>query len=715
VHRLLGWEFVARRVPGVRPRLALVCAIERLEGRVVPSTILVTSLANSGHGTLRAAIEKADHNPNDSRGGTRSDTIKFAPSVNGTIFLTSALPVLSTHIVISWPPQAGLGTGFSSLTVARSRAPGTPAFSIFTVAKNAVVAITSRAATGSLTIAGGSAPDGGAIDNAGSLSLVSITINGNSAVGLGSGSVVATLGGGIENTGKLSVTDCFFTNNSATGSTNETGDSGYGGAIANSGRLSITASEFFVNSATGGGGQFAGNGGGGAIENSGLLTIAACQFAENSASGGSSNTGISGDGDGGAIMNTGTLSITESAVGANSAKGSFDSFGGGIYNSGTLSVINSGFDRNLAQGGFDSFGGGIYNSAMLSATDTDFTANSATSLNGTAGGAITDYGYGGGIDNSGTLSVTNACFLGNSATSLFGTGGVPTADYGYGGGIDNSGALSVANATFIGNSATGVDGSFGGGIADSGAASISYVTADDNSAATGGGVAITPGAQPVVDSIDSIYQNTQGGNVAVAAGSFRSLGHNLFSDDPAVSLSPTDLVNTDPLLGPLSINNGGNTETQALLPGSPAINAGISVAGITTDQRGAPRPLTGATDIGAFQVQPPLTVVSLRRSGTERLVLTFNLPLDASPAESLANYRLVQAGGNERVISIRSAQYDVASQSVTLRLKTRLSLSQTYVLTVIGTPPGGLATTVGAYLAGAAADEPGSNYVATIT
>ena len=50
---------------------------------------------------------------------------------------------------------------------------------------------------------------------------------------------------------------------------------------------------------------------------------------------------------------------------------------------------------------------------------------------------------------------------------------------------------------------------------------------------------------------------------------------------------------------------------------------------------------------------------------------------------------------------------------MTLRLKSSLSPKKTYMLTVIGTPPGGLTTTVGAYLAGAADGEPGSNYVAT--
>jgi hypothetical protein len=78
--------------------------------------------------------------------------------------------------------------------------------------------------------------------------------------------------------------------------------------------------------------------------------------------------------------------------------------------------------------------------------------------------------------------------------------------------------------------------------------------------------------------------------------------HNLFADFPGVALDSTDLVNTDPLLGPLA-DNGGPTLTQTLLAGSPPINAGVAVAGITTDQRGASRPTSGPTDLGAVQVQ----------------------------------------------------------------------------------------------------------------
>ena len=68
----------------------------------------------------------------------------------------------------------------------------------------------------------------------------------------------------------------------------------------------------------------------------------------------------------------------------------------------------------------------------------------------------------------------------------------------------------------------------------------------------------------------------------------------------------TDITHADPHLGPLQ-DNGGPTYTQALLSGSPAINAGNPAgcsgkAGIlTADQRGSPR--VGRCDIGAYEIQ----------------------------------------------------------------------------------------------------------------
>src|SRR2546426_7375342 len=81
-----------------------------------------------------------------------------------------------------------------------------------------------------------------------------------------------------------------------------------------------------------------------------------------------------------------------------------------------------------------------------------------------------------------------------------------------------------------------------------------------------------------------------------------------------------DLVGTgyllDPKLGPLR-NNGGQTMTMALLPGSPALDVGRQ-NGLDTDQRGRSRtfddptivnPLgADGTDIGAFELQSPAPV-----------------------------------------------------------------------------------------------------------
>ena len=100
-----------------------------------------------------------------------------------------------------------------------------------------------------------------------------------------------------------------------------------------------------------------------------------------------------------------------------------------------------------------------------------------------------------------------------------------------------------------------------------------------------------------------VASNTSGLNFA-GAGIYKDLGHNLSSDGSGSSfLTATgDLNNTNPLLGKL-MNNGGPTQTMALLGGSPAINAGENSGAPATDQRGFNRIVGGTVDIGAFEVQ----------------------------------------------------------------------------------------------------------------
>jgi hypothetical protein len=91
-------------------------------------------------------------------------------------------------------------------------------------------------------------------------------------------------------------------------------------------------------------------------------------------------------------------------------------------------------------------------------------------------------------------------------------------------------------------------------------------------------------------------------------GTVSSLGYNLIGNSSGGSgFAAADLLDVNPLLGPLQ-NNGGPTETMALLPGSLAIGAGSVALAVdangnplTADQRGSARIVNGAVDIGAFE------------------------------------------------------------------------------------------------------------------
>jgi hypothetical protein len=118
------------------------------------------------------------------------------------------------------------------------------------------------------------------------------------------------------------------------------------------------------------------------------------------------------------------------------------------------------------------------------------------------------------------------------------------------------------------------------------------------------------------------------GTAPDVSGPFLSLGHNLIGATNGSSGFPMsgDLVGSiasplDPKVGPLA-NNGGPTLTIALLPGSPAIDAGDSAAAPPTDQRGFPRPFGRAADIGAFEFSSPELQASRASAGGTDIVGT---------------------------------------------------------------------------------------------
>jgi hypothetical protein len=331
---------------------------------------------------------------------------------------------------------------------------------------------------------------------------------------------------------------------------------------------------------------------------------------------------------GGGIYSSGALTLVNSVVQDNVAvstlinAGDYSTvpLGGGIYNNlGTLTLKNSAVRDNIASADWANvgYGGGIYNfGGTLTVNDTTMSGNF-----GPFGGAIASFG--------GTLAVNGSALVSNESSSGGGAAGGGIYSFGDisavnnstisanfadegGGGMQNDGGgvMTVNNSTISGN----VTAWLAGGIWNKATLIISNSTIADNQdfAIVNGGTA-TLSNTLVVSPYGQLYGESD------VLGSFESLGYNLIGnasegtgfgaagDQVGTSGSPID-----PILGPLQ-DNGGPTETHALLELSPAIDAGnnsLVPAGVTTDQRGFFRVANGTVDIGAFEFGAgiPLTI-----------------------------------------------------------------------------------------------------------
>jgi predicted outer membrane repeat protein len=176
-----------------------------------------------------------------------------------------------------------------------------------------------------------------------------------------------------------------------------------------------------------------------------------------------------------------------------------------------------------------------------------------------------------------------------------------------------SGATAnITNSTVSGNQAS----SFGGGVYAENIATIDIETstiANNTSTQTGGRIFANGAVGTAVVNVKNsiVSSNTTDNCSAVGGGAITSLGNNLDSADSCGFAQSTDQKSTDPLLVPLQDYNG-QTDTHALLAGSPAIDAGDDTACPATDQRGEPRPEDGdgsaACDVGPSrrrQLLPP--------------------------------------------------------------------------------------------------------------
>ena len=223
--------------------------------------------------------------------------------------------------------------------------------------------------------------------------------------------------------------------------------------------------------------------------------------------------------------------------------------------------------------------------------------------------------FGGGIKASslGTVSLTNSTVSGNS-----------TAGYGAsGGGIKAVGTVTLTNSTVSGNSAVGADANFGGIHTDALVTLINSTVTGNSATGVGGGISVLSPSSSferitlrnsiVAGNIDNGTAPDIGG---VGAAGNLMVEHSLIGDTTGSNITALtgtgNILDQPALLGTLA-DNGGPTQTHALLPGSPAIDAGSEThaGGLLTDQRGVPfvrvfdvpnTPGSGI-DIGAYEQQ----------------------------------------------------------------------------------------------------------------
>ncbi|NET44247.1 choice-of-anchor Q domain-containing protein [Okeania sp. SIO2B3] len=297
------------------------------------------------------------------------------------------------------------------------------------------------------------------------------------------------------------------------------------------------------------------------------------------------NFGDDPDG-GGVSIRYGQLNVVDSNISGNKVTGGL-SDGGGIYSwHSDITVTNSTISGNTLEGTAFGSGGGIYNRHGNTTIANSTIADNSTFMTSDLGSAD-----GGGIfSRNGDLEITDSTVSGNSAVGLDKTDG--------GGVYSKNGNLTVVNSTISYNSTAGNSADGGGIFSGSGIATITNSTIYGNSADGRGGGLFSEGRTNLTN---TIIANSTGRDAVLKTNKIDTNLNNLIEDG---HYNP--FLSGDPGLGPLQ-NNGGSTETHALLPDSIAIDAGDNggATGLASDQRGQgfDRIINGTVDIGAYEVQ----------------------------------------------------------------------------------------------------------------
>jgi hypothetical protein len=480
---------VASRTREVRLAVArrrFIPKVAELESRQLLSKLVVVNNADSGAGSLRAEIASA----------SPGDLITFAGSLRGqTITLASPLAV-GTSLTIR-----GFSQGGPTIS-------GNGAAEVFQIPSGVSVNLTG------LRITSGNAVRGGAIDNAGNLTIRSSVLMNNQAVG---NSSTAGIGGAIYNEpgATLSLLQSQILSNQAIDNV-ASGGNAFGGAVASAigSSMLVRGSIFKFNQAISKQGPNGRAAGGAIAVTGGSLSIASSRFVSNSAMGFLL-------GESGAIHNLdGTVTISASAFSNNQAIGTGPggyAASGAVTNksdssgSATMTIRSSSFTRNqaIAMGtGGDgvttlsaAFGGALGtsgSSVIVNVSSSTFVGNQAIAAmpsSTSTGNLLAGIAVGGAIENdSGAVFNLRSSLVSGNVARGGASGGSGSGGAAFGGGIGTfmgGATLNVTTSVVTGNLAQGGGGNFGGGwgggIADfqNGQATISGDTLAGNRAVGG--------------------------------------------------------------------------------------------------------------------------------------------------------------------------------------------------------------------------------------
>jgi hypothetical protein len=439
------------------PRRSSVPQLLVLEDRTVLSVLTVMNNADSGAGSLRAAIAAAQS----------GDTIVFDPSLAyETITLSSGPLALSSNLTID-----GLGAVMLGVS-------GNHASQLFTLSGSAQVTLEN------LTITGGVSSQGGAVFIGGTaaLTLDNDVLSGNQAVGDANGNA---LGGAVFDSAGASLTidNTLFLNNQTNGTNNS-----FGGAVDNAGTLAIDDATFAGNAALGS--TMVSQGGAIGNQYGSTSTIKLSTFSGNTVLGSGTGNAVGGaiaNGDGLDTPPSGSIvscTLSQCTFQNNTSEAGSTQSNSSVGNGGAiedesfvdLAVLNCLFTGNQANsgGGTFAYGGAIDNSSAVTVTisGSQFISNSAI------GSGVGAQALGGALDNFDTMTIANSLFAGNRAVGGPMADGIQTVGQGGGGAIWTVGSgavLTLSNSVVANNEAIGgsdgstlafgrTDAAFGGGV-----------------------------------------------------------------------------------------------------------------------------------------------------------------------------------------------------------------------------------------------------------